>query len=122
MTNLLSRLKDVLFTPGASFPQELPNLCKKTRKGMLKELQACKRSGNPIGVCSPAFGGGLFTAAVEDIRHEGKEEVVVFQRYDKEGHMLHRVRIPISNIHMICPIRTEQTNVLAGETVLTSLT
>lgn len=122
MTNLLARLKDVLFTPGANFPQELPNLCKKTRKGMLKELHACKRSGNPIGVCSPAFGGGLVTAAVEDIRLEGREEVVVFQRYDKEDHILHRVRIPISKIHMICPVRTEPASVLSGETVLTSLT
>jgi hypothetical protein len=75
----------------------------KTRKGILKELVVSKQSGRLLGVYSRALGEGMFLTAVEAIVSHGKEELIVFNRHDMSGHLLARTRIPLDEIHMVCP-------------------
>ncbi|MBT1699547.1 hypothetical protein KK083_21795 [Fulvivirgaceae bacterium PWU4] len=75
----------------------------KTRKGILKELVLSKQSGKLIGVYSRVLGEGMFLTCVEAIQPHGKDEQIVFHRYDMSGKMLARTRISIDEIHMVCP-------------------
>ena len=87
----------------------------KNRKAILKELVLSKQSGKLIGVYSRALGEGMFLTCVEAIISHGKDESIVFNRYDMSGHLLARTRIPLDEIHMVCPFnKTFQNPTYAG--------
>jgi hypothetical protein len=93
----------------------------KSKKGILKELVISKQSGNLLGVYSRALGEGMFLTGVKDIEQHGKEEVVVFNRYDMSGHILSRTRISIEEIQMVCPFnRTFKDPVASAGTMFIS--
>src|SRR5688500_19202003 len=75
----------------------------KTKKNILKELIISRQSGKLLGVYSRALGEGMFLTGVEDIEKHGKDEVIVFNRYDMSGYILSRTRVSLEEIHMVCP-------------------
>lgn len=75
----------------------------KNRKAIFKELVLSKQSGKLIGVYSCALGEGMFLTCVEAIISHGKDESIVFNRYDMSGHLLAQTRIPLDEIHMVAP-------------------
>lgn len=82
----------------------------KSRKAILKELVLSKQAGKLIGVYSRALGEGMFLTGVEAILSHGNDELIVFNRYDMSGHLLARTRVPLDEIHMVCPFnKTFQT-------------
>ncbi|MBT1700375.1 hypothetical protein KK083_26040 [Fulvivirgaceae bacterium PWU4] len=84
----------------------------KNRKAILKELVLSKQSGKLIGVYSRALGEGMFLTGVEAIlsHGDGKDELIVFNRYDMSGHLLARTKVSLNEIHMVCPFnKTFQT-------------
>lgn len=88
----------------------------KSRKGILKELTFSKQSGNLIGVYSTALGTGMFLTVVEDIARAGKDEVIVFHRYDMSGQRLSRGKVSIDEIQMVLPFnKLYRTRVFSSE-------
>src|SRR5687768_4612776 len=87
----------------------------KTKKGIMKELIISKQSGNLLGVYSRAMGEGMFLVTVEEIEKYGKEEVIVFNRYEMSGYTLSRTRLSIDEIQMVCPFnKSFRTPVTSG--------
>lgn len=97
----------------------------KTRKGILKELVLSKQSGKLIGVYSRVLGEGMFLTRVEAIQPHGKDEQIVFHRYDMSGQMLARTRISVDEIHMVCPFnkmfRSPALDTASADSVLSGL-
>lgn len=75
----------------------------KSKKGILKEILISKQTGKLLGVYSRALGEGMFLTGVEDIESHGRNEVIVFNRYDMSGHILARTRVELDEIQTVCP-------------------
>jgi hypothetical protein len=101
MKNFGAKIKAIVFNSSVPLMASLPIDFVKTRKGMLKELEISKESGNAIGIYSKALGDGMFLTAVQHIQPDG---IIIFSRYDMSGAMLSQHELTLHEIQMVCPI------------------
>jgi hypothetical protein len=82
----------------------------KSRKAILKELEASKHSGTLVGVYCRALGEGMFLVGINNIESGSPSEIIVFESYDQSGVILGRTRISIDEIKMVSPFNKKYIN------------
>jgi hypothetical protein len=74
-----------------------------------------QETGKLIGVYSRILGDGMFLTGVDSIENEGSTKVITFETYDLCGQILHRTRVTLEEIKMVCPFETAYVNPLLAQ-------
>jgi hypothetical protein len=84
----------------------------KSRKAILKEINACKISGSALGITCSILGDGMFLTGIEDVYNNGVDYVIILKPYDMSGYCLNRNHLSLNEIRSVCPFKTLYRNPL----------
>ena len=110
MKNLLERIHGIISGHQDSDPHHRQRHFDlvKSRKGILRELQISKESGNLVGLVSKALGGGMFLVGIKAIETQGADEIIVYQKYNfGDESLLASGRLAVRDIGALCPFLTK---------------